>query len=340
MAKSTGDVFIKTKEGMIFNVDTVSITVRTTFKAGRISGTLLELKSKVREILGIPEYQQHLFLCDETGKERELDEDWQTLTGNSVARGATLLLSTCESWHRTDTATATIHMTLPKVCASVLEHVLDYMSTYYNDPCTEIRLPEIHREGLVGMLWLAERLEMPRLQLQLSRRLTLSATADCRNLPALVARLGLSKVWDGAKLQGKSWQCQWLRTDRTEGSCDGLLARPWGQDAAIHFLLAQNDEGRLEVDCECAELLLEMQSLRLEQDAATNEVRQAHCSIIKAVAAYPAGKLPIMSVAQLVRIPYVVPQLCACSIAKSESIDVDFFTDRQSDGLEEGLNLK
>jgi hypothetical protein len=170
-----------------------------------MSDTLQIMKQRIRKILTIPEDQQRLFHRGDNGDERELDEDWRTLQGCGVKVGDTLLLVMREPWQHTDMATKTVRLTLPDMCAEAMDHVMDYMHRFHCDAAqaacgTSSRLAiaptrDKSPSAVLSMLWLAGRMEMRDLQVQLATYLEGAVTADTAGEyvePA--ARLGLVKV--------------------------------------------------------------------------------------------------------------------------------------------------
>ena len=158
-----GDVQIKMQDG-------------TNTWTGSITGTVLELKEQIGQVMNISEQRQRLLFQNAQGSEVELDEDWRSLAGCGVKRGDTLMLVVREPWQRTETdnddaQTTTVRLTLPEACVGVFEAVLDYMYRFHRDPRAEHTLPDLSAESALGALWLAGRLEMAELQEQVMAHL-------------------------------------------------------------------------------------------------------------------------------------------------------------------------
>ena len=184
---STGEIHIKSRDG-------------ATFKIGNVASTLQDLKKQVQLAHNVPECQQRYFLRKgHAGEEQELDEDWQTLRSYGVKKDDTLNLIVREPWQRTDLASKTVNLTLPEPCASAFEWVLDYM---YDD-CARHEIPSIAADlapdRALAALWLAGRLEMARLQVQLVQHLQRAVTpANAHAYMSAALGLGLGKVGEAA----------------------------------------------------------------------------------------------------------------------------------------------
>ena len=201
-----GELQIKTQDG-------------ATTMIGSAAGTLLDLKQQVRQLHSIPESQQRIFMRQGQGEQKELDEEWRTLSSCGVKRGDTLLLVLREPWQRTDATTKTVHLTLADGCVSCLEGVLDYMYWHHRDPRAPNPLPEdLSPEAALGTFWLAGRLEMAGLEQQVAARLEAAVGPHNAHLylePAV--RLGFVKVRDAAmRLAAAGLE------GLPAGACDGL----------------------------------------------------------------------------------------------------------------------
>ena len=203
---STGEILIKSRDG-------------AAFKIGNVASTLQDLKKQVQLAHDIPECQQRYFLRKGHAGDEELDEDWRTLRSYGVKKDGTLNLIVREPWQRTDPASKTVNLTLPEPCASAFEWVLDYM---YDD-CARREIPciaaDLAPDRALAALWLAGRLEMARLQVQLAQHLQRAVTpANAHAYMSAALGLGLGKAGEAAARLVAA-----AGLDRLpRGACDGM----------------------------------------------------------------------------------------------------------------------
>jgi hypothetical protein len=203
---STGEIHIKSLDG-------------ATFKIGNVACTLQDLKKQIQLAHEIPECQQRFFLWKGQEGDEELDEDWRTLRSYGIENGDTLNLVVREPWQRTDQASKTVKLTLSEPCASVFEWVLDYM---YDDCVrreSSSMMADLVPERALAALWLAGRLEMARLQVQLVQHLQRAVTpANAHAYMSAALGLGLGKAGEAAARLVAA-----AGLDRLpRGACDGM----------------------------------------------------------------------------------------------------------------------
>ena len=173
----------------------------TTCKIGRVSSTLSELKGQLHKLRCLSKERQRYFFRKGQDTDIEIDEDWRTIGSYGVTRGDAVLLVLREPWQRSGSRDLgniqikTVHLSIPETCANIFESILDYMYKFHCEPGSLHTLPALTAESSLAALWLAGRLEMRDLQLQLIEHLHSTVTQENAHLFLLPAvQLGLVKV--------------------------------------------------------------------------------------------------------------------------------------------------
>jgi len=224
---------------------------------GKLSDTLLDLKTQVFDVHGIPIKDQTYFLKRGT-KDTEISDDWRCLSDYGIKSEDTLLLVIRDPWYRLEydeAETLTIHLSMPTPCVQVFERILDFMYNYRcsDDSCFR-QLGDLSPSTALGAFWLAGHLDIPDLQRHLIALLERTATPPTAHAYlATAAELGQAKVL--ATLTRLASQSL---SSLPAGACDGLplevvdglLQGGWSGRARgavlVSYLRAREAEGRLD----------------------------------------------------------------------------------------------
>ncbi len=86
------------------------------FQIGFLSKPVSALKQQIQEFIGIPVFEQRIFIQDGASNDRELDDDWCTLSSFGVRKDDTLFLIRRQPWQFFDSNAKTITMHVPELC--------------------------------------------------------------------------------------------------------------------------------------------------------------------------------------------------------------------------------
>ena len=131
-----------------------------TIAIGRACDTLISFKKQVQESQKIPVSKQKYYIL-RNSKKVELSESWKKLSDYGVQPGDDLLLVTPGPWYSVEVKKTGVQLSLPKPCLEVFERVLDFMYSYRCDKSCFRVLGELSPSSALGMLWLADSLDIP-----------------------------------------------------------------------------------------------------------------------------------------------------------------------------------